>query len=402
MALAGSGSPKASLKDSFAPGQRGRDGRVQRLDRVLVDVGRDRLTVDDLRDRLADGDVVHRLLLDVEDDVADLGAGTVDDLDALAAGLERLEVRRGEAAVGDVDVTLLDRQLQRRGLVEVLDDEVRRLRLVRAVVVRVDLEHGLLVGRELLELVRARADRLVVGLLRVGRVDLVRHDRRDVVGEDEGPRAVRLLEVHRHGGRIGRVDRLQRAQQRVRTGRVRDLHHAVERELDVLGRQRVAARELQVRLELADVRLRIREVAALGRVGFRLVTTRRNRQQVLVHVADQLLGAEVVCPDRVQRDDLVGGPEDHRVGVAAACRGSTRSRRSCCRHSSCHRPLLLSQAAPCSRIRPFVVRAYFRPPPVGTGSTSTSPKPIGRMAQRSVGQVSEPRRGSLDQRRNRV
>ena len=82
---------------------------------------------------LRTADVVHRLLLDVEHDVADLGAGAVDDLDALAGLVaQRLDVGRGEAAVGDVDVTLLDRQLQRRGLLEVLDDEVLGLALVRA------------------------------------------------------------------------------------------------------------------------------------------------------------------------------------------------------------------------------------------------------------------------------
>ena len=54
-------------------------------------------------------------------------------------------------------------------------------------------------------------------------------------------------------------------------------------------------------LELADVRLRIRELAALRGVRLGLVAARRDRQQVLVHVADQLLGAEVVGPGRVQR-----------------------------------------------------------------------------------------------------
>ena len=59
-------------------------------------------------------------------------------------------------------------------------------------------------------------------------------------------------------------------------------------------------------------------------------------EQVLVHVADQLLRAQVVGAGGIERDDLVGRADDVGVGVAR------RARRACCRRSLVLLPLLSS------------------------------------------------------------
>ncbi len=359
------------LEGLLAPREGRRNGRVQRRHAALVHRLRDRLAVDALGDGLTNRLVLDGVLAHVEDDVADLRAGAVDDLDALVGLVAQvLEVGRGQRAVGHVDLAALDRQLQRRRLVEVLDDEVRRLRLVRAVVLRVDREDGLLVRGVLVQLVRAGADDLVLGLDLVGRVGLVRDDRADVVREDEREGRVDLVQLHRDRRRVSDLDRVERAEQRVGAGRVLDLEHAVQRELDVLGRQRVTAGELQVRLELADVRLRIRELAALRRVGLGLVLPRRNRQEGLVDVADHLLATQVVTGCRVQGRHLVGGAEDHRVGVTR--RGLGRRARG-----SGVATVIRTVTARCGANRKQSCTAEYgqticahvlRPPPMGTGS----------------------------------
>ena len=230
------------------------------------------------------------------------------------------------------------------------------------------------------------------GCLASGRVDLVRHDRRDVVREDERPRAVGLLEVHRDRRRVGRLDRLQRGQQRC-TGRVGSAILSM-RSSENLTSSDVSGSPLEnfrSGLSLQTYVFGSRELAALGRVRLGLVAARRNRQQVLVHVADQLLGAEVVCPDRVQRDDLVGRAEDDGVSVAlrglggrstaaAAAVVVVRAAARCCADGKQRRAAEYGHSL-CAHI--------FRPPPMGTGSTSTSPTTLWTGGPRSGSHSSE-------------
>src|SRR6185312_6669135 len=118
------------LQRGDGTGQAGRNVRVQRGVRVLVDLLGDRGTVDEVGSGLADGEGLLRVGLrrgrsvrhrvEVEDDVADLTTGAVDDLHVLV-GAEAGDVRSGEAPVRNVDVALLDVELHVRRVGVVLD-----------------------------------------------------------------------------------------------------------------------------------------------------------------------------------------------------------------------------------------------------------------------------------------
>src|SRR4051794_15608987 len=102
-----------------------RDHRVERLHRAVVDVLGDSVAIDRLRDRPAYRQLLRiaraRLEALVEDEVADLLAVPADDVDAVGVG-QVLEVRWAEASISDVDVAVLHGELERRRLVEVLDN----------------------------------------------------------------------------------------------------------------------------------------------------------------------------------------------------------------------------------------------------------------------------------------
>ena len=197
---------------------------------------------------------------------------------------------------------LLDRPLQRRRLVEVLDDHLVDLGRVVARVLVVGLEHGLLAGLVVGDRVAAGADHLVGRLDLVGRV-LGRRDRRAAGGEQEGPGRVRRLEVEDHRRVVGRLDALQVQIERGRALRVGDLEVAVERRLDVLGGEVRAVGELEAALEraLVDGARVVGEVARLGRLRLGLVAARRDLEQVLVDVEDHVVGRQVVRRRRGRR-----------------------------------------------------------------------------------------------------
>ena len=300
-----------------------RDHRVERLDGAVVDVVGDRLTVDHLRRGLADRQLllvaVAGLELRVEHEVADLGAVAGDHVDAVGA-LEVVEVGRAEAPVGDVDVAVLDRELQRRGLVEVLDDHPVVLGRGVALVAVVLLHHGLLPGLVVGERVAAGADHLIARLQLVVRVDVGGDDRERARGQQQRPGRVGLLEVEDDGVVALGLDALHVREQRGGAVRVGDVDVALEREDDVLGGQVGAVGELQAGLQraLEDLVVLVGEVAALGRVRDRLVTAGLDGQEVLVHRVDAVVGGQVVGAGRVVGDRLVGRPaDDRRTGVTA-------------------------------------------------------------------------------------
>src|SRR5690606_27513995 len=93
----------------------GRDDRVQRGGRAPVDVVDQGLAVEQVRDGLADAGLAGDRVVHVEDEVLDLGAAALDDLDVLGALGGLLDVGDGlggQTAVGDVDLAVLHRLLQ--------------------------------------------------------------------------------------------------------------------------------------------------------------------------------------------------------------------------------------------------------------------------------------------------
>ena len=106
----------------------GRHHRVQRLHLAVVHARGDRLARHEVGDRTPDGNVVRRLAGHVEHQVADTAARTQVDPETLLL-LERRDLGRRERLERHVDLALLQRELHRRRLRVVVDDQVRRLRL---------------------------------------------------------------------------------------------------------------------------------------------------------------------------------------------------------------------------------------------------------------------------------
>ncbi len=195
----------------------------------------------------------------------------------------------------------------------------------------VGLQHGLLAGLVLAQLVGAGPDDLVVGEQLAGREDLLVDDGRGGAGQHLEEGGVRLVQVEDDRGVVGGLDRPvgqlgrvrvaavgDRAEQHRGAHRVGDLDVALQRELDVGGRQVVAVGELQARLQRAGDRLRVVVLARLRGVTDRLVAAGGDRDQLLEDVVLHVPRAEVVGTSRVHRRDALGRAQDPALTLAAA------------------------------------------------------------------------------------
>ena len=93
---------------------------------------------------------------------------------------------------------------------------------------------------------------------------------------------------------------------------------AVERELHVLRSHVGPVLEDDVLFERARIRLRVVEIAGLGKVHDRLVAAGRDRQQPRNDVVDHVPRRQVIRARRVVRHGLVRRPVDDRPGFASA------------------------------------------------------------------------------------
>ena len=247
----------------------------------------------------------------------------------------RRELGRRERLERHVDRALLERQLHRRRLREVVDDEPAVLRR-RSPVVLVDREDRLLARRELGQHVWTGADHVRrVGVRQdlVGREVVLVDDIAGVRRKDVRPDRERRLEVE--DDRVLPLHRraLEVGEQGVDALVALDLHDAVERVLHVRRRHRIAVRELHTVAELARPRLEIRRMAApRGEDGLQ----RRAVREAVEPLKDVEVGCErvvVVLVGRVDIDDGAGGPvDDDRVGLitAVSARGERGSRSHGC------------------------------------------------------------------------
>ena len=326
LALAGSGSPYASLKDSLAPGNAAGTVEYSGFDGALVDGLGDRVAVDALGDRLADRGVLDRLLVDVEDDVADLGAGAVDDLDAVGAVL-RATRGRSATACGRrrrPHPARSPASAPRAGS-KYWTMKFGVCALFGPVYSGFAEKTACWFGRVLVELVRARADRSC------------RRSASCRPGRSRPGRSPPTLCVRMNGKVastllsfivtvVGSVASTESSEPSSVYGPVGSSILSI-RSSENLTSSAVSGSPLEnfrSGLSLQTYVFGIRELAALGGVRLGLVAARRHRQQGLVDVADHLLATEVVAGGRVQRSHLVGGAEDHGVGVATALRRRAR------------------------------------------------------------------------------
>ena len=281
-----------------------------------------------LADRLLLGDVV----LHLPDPVAELRALAADDVD-LAALLELVDVGRAQGAPRDVDLTGLDRGLQRSRVGEVLHEDRVGLRGPGTVVALVGLEDRLLARLVLAELVGAGADDGVVGhqRSRPGSVLVDDRGRRRRQQLEEG--RVRRVQVEDHRQVVGSLDGAvgqgrgllvtvaDVVEEHRGTVGVRDLDVALEREEDVGGGELVAVGERQALAERAGDGLRVVVGARLGSVTHRLRRARGDREQLLEDVVLNVPRAEVVGTGRVHRGDGLRGAEFPGGAASAAVTG---------------------------------------------------------------------------------
>lgn len=301
------------------PRQPGRDGSVERGDGVAVHRGGDGLAVDDLGDGLSDGDLVERRSAGLEDEVVDLGALADDNLHAALGTVvpQVLDIGDGQAPVGDHDLALLDRLLERRlGLVE-LQDHAAVADLAVTGVALVDAQPDLLRGVEGLHRVRTGADDLVVRLQRVRRVGH-RDDRGGGRGEDVGEGGVRICQVEGHGELVRRLHLLDPGEQLPAVRLVLDGQLPLDGVPDVLSGQRRAVGEGEPVAQGAGVGDVVLPVAGLRGVRLRVGLAEGHRQQPLVGVVDDVPRGLVVGARGVDVGHRVGGADDHRQGGVAA------------------------------------------------------------------------------------
>ena len=300
-------------------GQAGRHHRPERLDEPVVDAADDVVARQQVRDRLPHAELLRRPDLQVQDEVADhRRLALVHDDPVLV--LQRPELGRRERLERHVDRLALERELHRRRARVVLDDQVRRLRLVLAPVARPLAEDGLLARLEPDQLVRSGAD--LGARVRPDLGERVRALRDDLAGarrEDLRPGRLRALQMEDHAELpLGR-DALHVLEQRVDPRRVVDLLHALERPDDVRGRHVLAVVELDPLAELADERPQVALEPALGREhGMRRQATWARFEQVLEDLVVDGARAEVVVAGRVDVHDRVSRAVDQggaRCGV---------------------------------------------------------------------------------------
>src|SRR6185312_2517106 len=244
---------------------------------------------------------------------------------------QALDVRRREAAGGDIDAALLHLELHVRLVLEVLEVDRAGLRGAEDTLVAVIC----LELHELVELVardRVRAceslvlDDVGVARDRVGRERLLVDDRAGGARQDLWPDlVVRVLEVEYDRRGIGRLGAVEVAEQARRTVVCGDLELAIEAELDVGGGQLVAVCKLQALLQLDRVLGRGGVLRRGGDVGLDLsaagLRVHEEREDV-VHDEER---AVVVRAGRVEGRHLVGGADDER-----ATRGGVVVRTAAC------------------------------------------------------------------------
>ena len=304
--------------------QAGGDHGVQRVDGVPVDLVRDGGPVDDLCDRLADGRLARPGVLGVEDQVADLGAGALDELEILVGGaaLEVDDVRGGESAVGEVDLPVLQGFHHLVRVLEVADGDRVVVALGEAPVAPVADEDRLLALLVGLEAVGPRPGDPVVLAQGVGRVVVGVDDRHRGGGQDERERGVGLVEVEDDLARAEHLNPFEAAEETGRTAADVDLPDAVDGVLDGGGVQGVAVGEREVRAQFAAVVAigLVGERALLGRVGLRGGRAVGVAEQGLVDVAEQF-PRPVPGGGRVQGARGAGGAHHDRSLVLGRPRG---------------------------------------------------------------------------------
>ncbi|CAB4903140.1 unannotated protein [freshwater metagenome] len=314
-------------------GQAVGDVGVQRGVGPAVDLVGDLLAVDQVGHGLPDGEGLGRVGLggrraeglgvEVEDDVADLAAGAVHDLDVVVAA-QVVDVGGRQAAEGHVDVALLDVELEVGGVGVVGDVDVLGLRCAeQPLVVGVggvgDQGVELVVGDDVRAGEGVARDDVVVGGQRVGGEDVLVHDRAGRAGQDlREDLVVGGLEGEHDGGVVGRLDAVHVVEQGRGAVRVVDGDHALEREDDVRGGELVAVGEGQAVLQHHRVLGGRGELGGLGDVGLDVRAAQRGVHQERVDLVHHGERAVVVGTGRVDRGDLVAGADEQRVAVAGA------------------------------------------------------------------------------------
>ncbi len=246
------------------------------------------------------------------------------DVAVTAHGLDRDRVGKHR----QVDLTGANRR-HARGLIR--QDVVLHgfhLRLPLAPVIGERREDRARVLHVLLQHERAGADHLG---LEIG-IRRVRQDRGVVGGQRRQERAIRRLHRERHRPLVSRLDALDRLELARPRGAGLRVHHSLEGELHVLGRQRLAVVERHALAKGEDVRRVIRLLPRLRKDAQWLAVVVED-QQGLVDDGDELEAGRRRHHRRIEPNRLFRLADDEGAGGARrGRRGILRQRGPCPRH----------------------------------------------------------------------